>query len=103
DPRVEQLEDHAPTALGRLERELEPLARRGLRLDELHLRELLHARLRLARLRGLVAEALDEALHARDLRALGVDRASERELARCASSSPKPSPRAIESARSRQT
>ena len=59
-----------------------PLPSLGIALDALDLRELLHARLRLARLRGLVAEALDEPLHARDLGLLRVDRLAERDLAR---------------------
>src|SRR5438445_774540 len=74
EPPVEQLEDHPARSLRRRERELQAalLARPG--LDSLHLRKLLDARLRLACLRGLVAEALDEALHPRDLRALRLDR-----------------------------
>ena len=44
--------------------------------------ELLHARLGLPRLRRLVAEALDEALHAGDLRLLLLDLLAELDLAR---------------------
>src|SRR5206468_1468640 len=50
-------------------------------LQALDLVELLQARLRLSRLRGLVAEARDEALHALDLGSLGLDRASQGQLA----------------------
>ena len=59
-----------------------PLPSRGIALDALDLGELLHARLRLVGLRRLVAEALDEPLHALDLRLLGVDRPAQRDLAR---------------------
>ena len=59
-----------------------PLPSARVALDALDLGELLHARLRLAGLGGLVAEALDEALHALDLRLLLVDRLAERDLAR---------------------
>ncbi len=52
---------------------------RALALDPL---DLLEPRLRLSRLRRLVAEALDEVLHAGDLRLLAVDRLAERDLAR---------------------
>ena len=55
---------------------------RGSRSMRCDLRQPLGARLRLARLRGLRAKALDEALHARDLRLLLVDRLAERDLAR---------------------
>ena len=82
EPRIEQLEDDASRALRRRERELQAARRALVFLDPLHLRELLDARLRLAGLRGLVAEALDEAFRARDLRPLGVDRPAERQLAR---------------------
>ena len=44
--------------------------------------DLFHPRLRLARLRRLVAEALDEALHPRDLRLLALDRFAEGDLPR---------------------
>ncbi len=82
DATVEQLEDHPARALGRRERELQPLAVPRVALDALDLREFLHARLRLFGLRRLVAEALDEPLHALDLRLLLVDRLAERHLAR---------------------
>ena len=81
DAAVAQLEDHARGAGRRRERELESLGGGGIALDALELGELLHPRLRLARLGGLVAEALDEPFHARDLRALRGDRAAEGELA----------------------
>ncbi len=71
-----------PERSGRRERELQALAVGRVALDALDLRELLDARLRLARLGGLVAEALDEPLHPLDLGLLGVDRPAERELAR---------------------
>ncbi len=59
----------------------ERLSRR-IALDALHLLEPLHARLSLARLRRLVPEALDEALHARDLRLLLLDLLAELDVAR---------------------
>src|SRR4051794_32673600 len=59
---VEQLEDDAPRPFRRLEVELQPLAIAGVSLDAFDLVEALDARLRLARLRRLRPEALDEAL-----------------------------------------
>ena len=82
DAPIEQLEDHPPRALRRGELELQPLAIARVPLDPLDLRQLLHARLRLAGLRGLRAEALDEALHPRDLGLLLVDRLAQGHLAR---------------------
>src|SRR5205823_1691708 len=81
DARVLQLEDHAGRALRRRERELQATGVLRVALQALHLVELLQARLRLSRLRGLVAEARDEALHALDLGSLGLDRASQGQLA----------------------
>jgi hypothetical protein len=78
---VLQLEDHAPAALGRGECELQSLDIRSVPLDPLDLLQPLDPRLRLARLRGLVAKALDEPLHPLDLGLLSIDRATERELA----------------------
>src|SRR6202007_644971 len=77
-----QLEHDPAGALRRLELELQSLLVARIALDAIDLRELLHARLRLFGLRGLVAEALDEALHPRDLRLLLVDRLAQRDLAR---------------------
>jgi hypothetical protein len=81
EPPVLQLEHHPARPLGAAELEAErpPVGR--IALDPLHLVELLDARLRLARLRRLVAEALDEALHARDLRLLLLDLLAELDLA----------------------
>ncbi len=81
DTPVLQLEDHAAAALGGLESELERGGVAWIALDALDLGKLLDARLRLASLGGLGAEALDEALHARDLGLLLVDRLAERHLA----------------------
>src|SRR5262249_3268392 len=81
-PRVDELKDHATRPLGRLERKLQPLPIARITLDALDLRELLDPRLRLSRLRRLVAEALDKALHPRDLGLLLVDRLPQRHLAR---------------------
>ena len=67
-------------------------------LDALDLVELLDARLGLLGLRGLVAEALDEALHALDLGLLLGDRLAERHLARRLLPAPGV-PRALEEAR----
>src|SRR4051812_9672234 len=61
---VLELEDHAPAALGRLEREGQLALVARVALDAVDLVELLEAVLGLARLGRLVAEALDEALHA---------------------------------------
>src|SRR4051794_30457368 len=80
-PPVLELEDHPPRALRRLERERQRAPVLRVALDALHLVELLDARLRLARLGCLVAEALDEALHPRDLRLLALDGAPPRHLA----------------------
>ena len=82
DTPIQQLEDHPPRALRRGELELQPLPIARIPLDSLDLRQPLHARLRLARLRGLRAEALDEALHPLDLGLLLVDRLAERHLPR---------------------
>src|SRR5205085_9537541 len=57
DATVLELEDHAPAALRRLERELERALVARVALDALHLVALLDAVLRLARLARLVAEA----------------------------------------------
>ena len=54
----------------------------GGRALALLLLDLFDPRLRLARLRRLVAEALDEALHPLDLRLLALDRLAEGDLAR---------------------
>src|SRR3954454_19723537 len=79
---VLELEDHAPRTLRRLEGERERAPVLRVARDALHLVELLHPRLRLARLARLVAEALDEPLHPRDLGLLALDRAPQRHLAR---------------------
>src|SRR3954451_25233720 len=81
-PPVLELEDHPPRALRRLEGELQRAPVLRVALDAVHLVELLDPRLRLARLGRLVAEALDEALHPRDLGLLALDRAPQRHLAR---------------------
>src|SRR5205807_5689347 len=70
----------------------------GVALDALDLPELLEPVLRLARLGRLVAEALDEALHALDLLALLVDGLAERDLACRGLPAPR-APRAGEEAR----
>src|SRR5947209_18985834 len=77
--RVEQLEDHAATALRRLEGELQRLAVAGIPFDSLDLVELLDARLRLP---GACpgAEARDETLEAVDLCLLALDRPAQREF-----------------------
>ena len=80
DAAVLELEDHAPGAFGRLEGELQPALVAGVALQALHLLQPLDPRLRLARLGGLVAEALDEAFGALDLGLLGGDRPSQRQL-----------------------
>ena len=98
DAGVLELEDHAPRALGLLERELEAAAVTRVALDALDLVELLDARLGLARLGRLVAEALDEALHALDLGLLLLDRPAERHLARGLLAAPRV-PGAVEEAR----
>src|SRR5208337_1200607 len=77
---VGELEDHTPRPPGFGEGELEPPLIAGVALDPLHLRELLDPRLRLAGLARLEAEALDEALHALDLRPLRLDRLAECDL-----------------------
>src|SRR3954453_22239214 len=82
DAPVLELVDDPPRALGLLELELERAIVARVALDAFDLRQLLHAVLGLARLRGLRAEALDERLHARDLGLLLLDRAAERHLAR---------------------
>ena len=78
---VVELEHHPPGALGGAEAEAERAGVGRVALDPLDLLQALHARLRLARLGGLVAEALDEALHALDLALLLLDRLAERDLA----------------------
>jgi hypothetical protein len=95
---VLDLEDHAAGSLGPLELEAQRAAVARIPFDPLHLVELLDPRLRLAGLRGLVAEALDEALHARDLRLLLLDRAPQRDLARRLLAAPV-GPGAVEEAR----
>src|SRR5690606_10040725 len=79
---VLELEHDAAGALRLAEAEAERAVVARLALDPLHLLELLDPRLDLARLRRLVAEALDEALHPRDLALLLLDRPPERDLAR---------------------
>ena len=96
--RVVELEDDAPRALGLLEGELEPAPVARVALDALDLVELLEPVLGLARLGRLVAEALDEALHALDLGLLLLDRAAEGELARRLLAAPRV-PGAVEEAR----
>jgi len=83
DPRVLHLQHELPGPGRRREREAQrPTGRRvvcdRIRLDPL---DLLEPRLRLPRLRRLVAEALDEPLHSRDLGLLALDRLAERDLA----------------------
>ncbi len=82
DPAALQLEHHPPRALrvGEGERQLARVPR--VALDPVHLLQPLDARLRLARLGRLRAEALDEPLQPRDLRLLLLDRPAERQLPR---------------------
>src|SRR4051794_27775699 len=98
DAAVDELEDHAPAALDRLEREGELALVARVALDAVDLRQLLDAILGLARLAGLVAKALDEALHALDLPVLLVDRLAQRDVARRGLLAPR-APRAREEAR----
>ncbi len=81
---VLELEDHAARALGLLELEAQVarVARVARDPPGLELAQLLDAVLRLVGLRRLRREALDEPLHARDLRLLAGDRLAERQLAR---------------------
>ena len=82
EPRVVELEHHAAGALRGGEAEAERAVVARVALDALHLLQALDARLGLARLGRLVAEALDEALHAGDLALLLLDRLAQRDLAR---------------------
>ncbi len=77
-----ELEDDAAAALGLLELELQALGVLRVALDAVHLVQALLARLGLAGLARLRAEALDEALQAGDLRRLLVDRLAQRDVAR---------------------
>ena len=97
DRRSLELQGDAPAARPRLE--LEPQRPAGARvlLQALHLGELLHPCLGLARARP-GAEARHEPLHALDLGLLALDRATQRELARGALLAPG-MPRAGEEAR----
>ena len=81
DPPVLELEDDPAGALDLTELEAERRAVLRIACDTLDLLELLASRLRLARARA-GTPALDEALEARDLRLLALDRAAERELTR---------------------
>ncbi len=82
DPAAFELEHHPSRALrvGERERQRAPVAR--LALDALHLLQPLHARLRLACLACLGAEALHEPLEACDLGLLALDRPAQRDLTR---------------------
>jgi hypothetical protein len=84
DRAFDQFQHHpaGPLRRGEGEAQAAPVAR--LRLDPvaLDLLDHLQARLRLARLRRLVAEALDEALHPLDLGLLALDRLATGDLPR---------------------
>src|SRR5262249_44634898 len=72
-----RLDDHAPRALRLQKSEPQPAPRRARNLGArlFQALDLLQLRLRLSRLRGLVAEPLDEPLEARELLRLALGRA----------------------------
>jgi len=84
DRGVDHLQHHPAGSLRRLEGEAQvaAVAALGHRAVALGLLDLLDPRLRLPRLRRLVAEALDEALHPLDLGLLALDRLAEGDLTR---------------------
>ena len=98
EPPALHVEHHPPRSLRAAELEAERAVVAWDRARPLHLVELLHPRLGLARLGRLVAEALDEALHPGDLRLLLLDLLAELDLARGRLAAPRV-PRAREEAR----